>query len=304
MFKCGFVGVVGKPNAGKSTLVNKLVGYKVSITTPKPQTTRFNVKGIITDDTSQIIFVDTPGIHREKTKLNKYMMNSVSQATQDVDLIVYMIDATKHRLDEISEEILKNIVGLKKKVILCINKIDKVKKDEVFRVIGIYDEYIKKLNSNFCEVIPISVFKNTNLDVLVECIKKYLPEGDMIYAADEITDATEKEIVEEIVREKALNNLNEEIPHGINVQVESFKERKNREDEDIYDIDVNIICEKDSHKPIIIGKDGGMLKKIASQARYDIEKQLDTKVNLKMWVKVRPDWQENDNFLANINKSE
>jgi GTP-binding protein Era len=198
---------------------------------------------------------------------------------------------------------IKDIVEQKRKVILCINKTDKVKKEEVFKIISVYDEYIKKLNSNFCEVIPISVFKGTNLDILIECIKKYLPEGEMIYDEDEITDSTEREIVEEIIREKALNNLSEEIPHGINVQVESFKERTNKEGLQIYDIDVNIICEKDSHKPIIIGKDGSMLKKIASDARRDIENSLDTKINLKIWVKVRPDWQENDNFLKNINKN-
>lgn len=300
MFKSGYVAIVGKPNAGKSTLINNLVGYKVAITTPKPQTTRFNIKGILTSDKSQIIFIDTPGVHLPKHKLGQYMMQGVSNAINDVDVIVYLVDATKFRIDVANERIIKDIAGLNKKIILCINKIDKVKKENILGIIKMYSDYITEIGGTFADIIPISVYKNDGLDVLIQSIEKYLEEGDLIYPEDELTDITEREIVEETIREKLLNNLDEEVPHGVNVQVESFKERKTKEDLSIYDIDVDIICEKMSHKGIVIGKNGEMLKKIGSQSRIEIEKMLETKVNLKLWVKVREDWQENDNFLKNI----
>jgi len=300
MFKTGFITVVGKPNAGKSTLVNKLVGFKVAITTPKPQTTRFNIKGIITDKDSQMIFIDTPGVHIPKDKMGEYMMKNVESAIESVDVVIYLVDAAKPTIDKANETIMKNIAGTKTNVILCINKIDKIEKGKILKIISVYNEYFKSVGGEFKEIIPISVYKNDGLDILKECIKKYIPEGEMIYSEDEITDITEKEIVEETIREKALNNLQEEVPHGIKVEVEKFKKRKNREKQSVYDIDVNIICEKESHKGIIIGKDGAMLKKIGSQARIDIEEMLGDKVNLKIWVKVRPNWQDNDNYLQNI----
>lgn len=303
MFKSGFVGIVGKPNVGKSTLVNKLVGYKVAITAPKPQTTRFNIKGIITTETSQVIFVDTPGIHTPKDKLGKYMMENVTNAYKDVDCIVYMVDATKPRLDDISKEYINQIFLANNKVILCINKVEEVKKEFVFETMKIYTDYALSIDKKFADVIPISVYKGTNLDELKNSIENLLPNGDMLYSADDITDMTEREIVEEIIREKALRNLNEEVPHGVNVEVISFKERNKKDGTLIYDIEVNIICEKESHKPIILGKEGRMLKKIMSDARHDIEENLDTKVNLKTWVKVREKWQDNDNFLKNIKRT-
>ena len=300
MFKVGYITIVGKPNAGKSTFINKVVGYKVAITTPKPQTTRFNIKGIITTDTSQMILIDTPGVHIPKDKLGEYMMKNVTSAINSVDCIIYMVDATTPKIDKASENIIKNIVSSNKNIILCINKIDKIEKSKILKIISTYTSYINSIGGNFCEVVPVSVYKNDGIDILLKCIEKYLPEGEMIYSEDDITDITEREIVEELIREKALNNLEEEVPHGIKVEVEKFKKRKNRDKQAVYDIDVNIICKKDSHKKIIIGKDGLMLKKIGSEARKDIENMLDDKVNLKLWVKVRKDWQDNDNYLGNI----
>ncbi|MCX8074984.1 MAG: GTPase Era [Clostridia bacterium] len=303
MYKSGFVAIVGKPNAGKSTLINKLVGYKVAITTPKPQTTRYNIKGILTTSSSQIIFIDTPGVHMPKHKLGEYMMKGVSNAINEVDVIIYLVDATKYRIDGANEKIINDLVALNKKIILCVNKIDKVKKDELLTVINTYNEYIVGLGRSFAEIIPVSVYKDDGLDILVKNVEKYLPEGDQIYLDDEITDISEKEIVEETIREKLLNNLDEEVPHGINVQVESFKEVQeiiNKEIVNKYDIQVNIICEKASHKGIIIGKSGEMLKKVRLQSKKEIEKMLETKVSLELWVKVRPDWQKKDIYLNNI----
>lgn len=300
MFKMGYITVVGKPNAGKSTLVNKLVGFKVAITTPKPQTTRFNIKGIITSETSQMVFIDTPGVHKPENKLGSYMMEGVEKSINSVDVIIYLVDATKPKIDSVTEKIIKNIIQSKKKVILAINKIDKIDKSKILGIISSYNEYITSISGKFDEIIPISIYKNDGLEELIKNIEKYLPEGEPVYSEDDITDITEREIIEEIIREKALNNLDEEVPHGIKVEVENFKKRKNREKQSVYDIDVNIICEKDSHKGIVIGKDGSMLKQIGSQARKEIENMLDDKVNLKLWVKVREKWQQNEIYLKNI----
>lgn len=300
MFKTGYISVVGKPNAGKSTLVNKLVGFKVAITTPKPQTTRFNIKGIITTKTSQMIFTDTPGVHKPKNKLGEYMMKGVENSINSVDVIIYLVDASKPKIDIASENIMKEIVDTKTKVILAINKIDKIEKSKILNIISLYDEYMKSIGGSFAEIVPISIYKEDDLDILISSIEKYLPEGEKIYSDDDITDISEREIIEEIIREKALNNLEEEVPHGIIVEVEKFKKRKNIEKKSVYDIDVNIICEKKTHKAIIIGKDGTMLKKIGTQARKEIENMLDDKVNLKLWVKVRENWQDNDLYLNNL----
>lgn len=302
MFKSGYVAIIGKPNAGKSTLINKLVGYKVAITTPKPQTTRFDIKGIVTSKTSQIVFIDTPGVHLPKYKLGEYMQKGITNAINSVDVIVYMVDATKYRIDTANEKIINDVAKINKKVILCINKIDKVKKENLLEIIDTYDKYIKSIGSEFCEVIPICAYKNEGLDTLINSLEKYLPEGEIIYPEDEFTDITQRQIVEETIREKLLNNLDEEIPHGINVIVSSFKEKepKNDEDKGNYDIDVDIICQKDSHKAIIIGKGGMMLKNISKQARKELEEMFDKKINLKLWVKVRKDWQKNESFLQNI----
>lgn len=300
MFKTGYITVVGKPNAGKSTLVNKLVGFKVAITTPKPQTTRFNIRGIITTKTSQMIFTDTPGVHLPKTKMGEYMMEGVENSIKAVDVVIYLVDASKPKIDLASEKIMKEIVDSKIITILAINKVDKVQKEKILRIIDEYNKYYQSIGGRFDEIIPISVYKQDGIDILLQNIEKYLPEGEMIYSEDDITDITERELVEEIIREKALNNLEEEVPHGIKVEVEKFKKRKNQNKQSVYDIEVNIICEKMSHKGIIIGRDGAMLKKIGTQARIDIENMLEDKVNLKLWVKVRENWQENDIYLGNI----
>lgn len=300
MFKTGYISVVGKPNAGKSTLVNKLVGFKVAITTPKPQTTRFNIKGIITSKTSQMIFTDTPGVHIPKNKLGEYMMKGVDEAIKCVDVIIYIVDAAKPKIDVASEKIMQNIVDTKSKVILAINKIDKIEKGKILNIINEYNRYMNSINGSFDEIIPISIYKEDGLDILVQNIEKYLPEGEPIFSEDDITNITERELVEEIIREKALNNLEEEVPHGIKVEVEKFKKRRNSKKESVYDIEVNIICARNSHKGIIIGKDGLMLKKIGTLARKEIENMLEDKVNLKLWVKVRPNWQENEMYLKDI----
>ncbi len=300
MFKTGYITIIGKPNAGKSTLTNKLVGFKVAITTPKPQTTRFNIKGIITNENSQMIFTDTPGIHTPKTKLGKYMMDGVKNATESVDVILYLVDASRPKIDTASEKMMNDLAITKTPIILVINKIDKIEKTRILEVIKLYNDYFTSIGGTFKEIIPISVYKEDGLKELIENIEKYLPEGEKIYSDDDITDMTERELVEEIIREKALNNLEEEVPHGIKVEVEKFKKRKNQKKEAVYDIEVNIICSKSSHKGIIIGKDGSMLKKIGTQSRIEIENMLEDKVNLKLWVKVRDDWQDNDLYLNNI----
>lgn len=300
MFKSGYVTIVGKPNAGKSTLINKLVGFKVAITTPKPQTTRFNIKGIVTSDKSQIVFIDTPGIHTPKNRLGKYMMQGVKNAISSVDVIIYLVDGSKPKIDLASENIMKDIAGINTNVILAINKIDKLKKPRILEIIKMYNEFYTNIGGTFNEIIPISIYKDDGIKELILNIEKYLKEGVPIYGEDDITDITERELIEEIIREKALNNLEEEIPHGIKVEVEKFKKRKNSMKVPIYDIDVNIICSKNSHKGIIIGKDGIMLKKIGTEARKDIENMLEDKVNLKLWVKFRKDWQEDEKYLKDI----
>jgi GTP-binding protein Era len=300
MFKSGYVGVVGKPNAGKSTLINKLVGYKVAITTPKPQTTRYNIKGIVTSETSQIVFVDTPGVHTPKHKLGEYMMKGVTNAVNDTNVIVYLVDCTHTKIDEAAEKVIQNIVKLNKKTILCINKIDKIKKEDLFKIIEMYNNYVHKLNFEFVDIVPISVYKNDGLDVLVKVIENNLDESELLYNDEEFTDMTEREIVEESIREKILNNLDEEVPHGITVEVDTFKEITNINGDLVYCIVADIICNKDTYKPIVIGKGGSMLRHITNVSKIDIEKTLGTKINLKLWVKVRENWTENENFLKNV----
>lgn len=300
MFKTGYISIVGKPNAGKSTLTNKLVGFKVAITTPKPQTTRFNVKGIITNENSQMILIDTPGVHMPQHKLGEYMMKNVTSSISLVDVIIYLVDASKPKIDEASKNIIEMIVKENKKVILCINKIDKIEKSKILSIISEYDKYIKNIGGKFDEIIPISVYKEDGIETLISCIENLLPVSEPIYDEDEITDITERELVEEIIREKCLNFLNEEVPHGIKVEVEKFKEHQNEDATYNYDIDVNIICEKESHKPIIIGKEGSMLKRIKKESKKEIKNILEGNISLNIWVKVRPNWQEKEIYLNNI----
>ena len=298
--KSGFVAIVGKPNAGKSSMVNKLVGFDVAIITPKPQTTRFNIKGIRTTDSSQIIFIDTPGVHSPKNKLGEYMMKGVGLAVDNVDTIIYLVDGSKPVLDEANKKIMEQIVATNKKVLLVINKVDKIKKENILRIIEEYNKYIQEVGGKFEDIIPISVYNNDGLDTLVECIENTLPEGDYIFDQDEVTDITERELVEEYIRSKALKYLDEEIPHGLVIQVEKMKDRVTENGNTVYDIEANIICKKDTHKGIIIGKNGEMLKRIGSAARRECELMLDARVNLKLWVKVRKDWDDNDSYLSSF----
>ena len=300
MFKSGFVAVLGKPSSGKSSLVNKLVGFDVAIVNAKPQTTRFNIRGIRTSDSSQIIFIDTPGVHNPKNKLGEYMMKGVNIAREGVDLVIYLIDAKKPVLDEANKKIINDIILSKQKVILAINKVDIIKKENILRIIDEYIKYIRENGGNFDCIIPISVYKEEGLAVLIFEIEKILPEGELIFEEDDVTDIPEKDIISEIIRGKALSYLDEEVPHGINVTVEKMKNHETENKNIVYDIETEIICKKDSHKPIIIGKNGEMLKRITASAKKDIQKLLDARVNLKIWVKVRQNWENSEVFLKNI----
>ena len=295
-FKSGFVTLIGRPNVGKSTLMNQLIGQKIAITSKKPQTTRNRIQTVYTDtDRGQIVFLDTPGIHKAKNKLGEYMVTVAERTLQDVDVIVWLVEPSTFigaGEQHIAEQLRKSNLP----VILVINKTDTVKEE----VLLFIDAYRKLLD--FAEIIPASALHGDNTDTIIDMIFKYLPYGPMFYDEDTVTDQPERQIVAEIIREKALHALDEEIPHGIAVTIESMKQRKNG----ITDIEATIICERDSHKGIIIGKGGAMLKKIGSNARFEIEKLLEGKVNLRLWVKVRKGWRDSDiqmkNFGYNINE--
>ena len=291
-FKSGFVTLVGRTNVGKSTLLNSLAKEKVAITANKVQTTRTAIKAILNDDKYQIIVTDTPGIHRPKTKLGETMVDTAFTMFSEVDVILFLIEATSDEIGRGDRRILDKIIESKKPCILVINKIDLVQKDKLLNLITLYSkEY------DFKAVVPISASKDDGTQIIVDELVKLLPAGPKYYADDEYTDQTMRQIAEEIIREKALKLLDDEVPHGIYVEVESFKDRVTSKGQDIYDIDATIYCLRESHKGIIIGKGGNLLKRIASYARQDLEKMLDTKVNLKVWVKVKEDWLEKDNIV-------
>lgn len=291
-FKSGFVSLVGRTNVGKSTLLNALVKEKVAITANKVQTTRTAIKAILNDDNYQIIITDTPGIHKPRTKLGETMINTAFTMFSEVDVIMFLIEATSNEIGRGDRRILDKIKESNKPCILIINKIDLVRKDKLLKLIDIYkNEY------NFEAVILISAIKEDGIQEIIDELVKILPEGPKYYADDEYTDQTIRQMAEEIIREKALKFLNDEVPHGIYVEIEKFKERKTTKKEPIYDIDAIIYCLRESHKGIIIGKGGNLLKKIATYSRKDIEEMLDTKVNLKVWVKVKEDWQEKENIV-------
>lgn len=294
-FKSGFVSIIGRTNAGKSTLLNMIIGENIAITTSRPQTTRTAIKGIINRDNSQIIFIDTPGIHKPKSRFNKSMISTAYNSINDADVILLVVDAVYEKISEENMKILEKLKNKKYKVILVINKIDVVKKEKILKIIKMYNDEYK-----FDAVVPISAKNNNNIDVLLNEIEKLLPEGEPYYDKYEYTDQTERQLVEEIVREKCLKLLDEEIPHGIYVNVEKMKLRKTKEGKDIYDIDITIYCIRKSHKGIIIGKKGEMLKRIASYSRQKIEAVLGIKVNMNIWVKVSEDWKNNINFIKNI----
>ena len=295
-FKSGFVSMMGRTNVGKSSIMNALVNEKVAAIANKPQTTRNAIRAIVNRPNSQIIFIDTPGIHKPKSKLGNTMVETAFGVANDVDVILFVIDATSTSIGKGDRIILDKIKESKKKTILIINKIDLVKREDIAKLIELYkDEY------NFEAVIPVSVVKQTNLDAILDEIEKHLKVGPAYYDIEEYTDQTMRQLVEETIREKALRLLNDEVPHGIYVETEKMKERTTKTGEPIYDVEATIYCLKKSHKGIIIGKDGNMLKRIASYARTDLEKMLDIKINLKVWVKVKEDWLNNDTLVKNYN---
>ena len=290
-FKSGFVTLIGRPNVGKSTLMNQIIGQKIAITSNKPQTTRNRIQTVYTREDGQIVFLDTPGIHKAKNKLGEYMVNVAEQTLKEVDVILWLVEPTDY-IGAGERHIAEQLEKVKTPVILAINKVDTIKKEEILKFI---DNYRKLYD--FAEIVPVSALKGTNKDDLIDTIFKYLPYGPMFYDEDTVTDQPMRQIVAELVREKALKCLSEEIPHGIAVYIDQMKERKSG---DIIDIDATIVCERDSHKGIIIGKQGAMLKKIGSAARFEIEKMMEIKVNLKLWVKVRKEWRDNDTQLKNF----
>lgn len=291
-FKSGFVSMMGRTNVGKSSIMNSLVKEKVAAIANKPQTTRNAIRAIVNRDNLQIVFIDTPGIHKPKSKLGNVMVETAFGVVPDVDVVLFVIEATSDSIGKGDRIILDKIKEAHKKTILIINKIDLVKKENIAKLIDLYkDEY------NFEAIIPVSVEKNINMDAIIDEISKHLKVGPAYYDIEEYTDQTLRQLVEEIIREKALRLLNDEVPHGIYVETEKMKERKSKSGEPIYDVDATIYCLRNSHKGIIIGKDGNMLKKIASYARIDLEKMLDVKINLKVWVKVKEDWLNNDSLV-------
>lgn len=287
--KSGFAALIGRPNVGKSTLMNCIIGQKIAITSNKPQTTRNRIQTVYTSDEGQIVFVDTPGIHKAKNKLGDYMVNIAERSLKEVDVVLWLVEPTNY-IGAGERHIIEQLKSIKTPVILVINKIDTVKREEL---LGYIDTYRKEMD--FAEIVPVSALKKDNTEELLRCIMQYLPYGPAFYDEDTITDQPMRQIVAELIREKALRSLSEEIPHGIAVTIESMKYRKH-----IVDIEATIICERDSHKGIIIGKGGAMLKKIGSLARTEIEDLVEQQVNLQLWVKVKKDWRDSDFLIKNF----
>ena len=288
--KSGFVTLIGRPNVGKSTLMNHLIGQKIAITSDKPQTTRNRIQTVYTDDRGQIIFVDTPGIHKAKNKLGEYMVNVAEHTLKDVDVILWLVEPSTF-IGAGERHIAEQLNKVKTPIILVINKIDTVKnQDEILTFMAAYKDVC-----DFAEIVPLSALKEKNTDLLTELIFRYLPYGPQFYDEDTVTDQPMRQIAAELIREKALRLLNDEIPHGIAVTIEGMKERP----DGIMDIDASIVCERDSHKGIIIGKGGNMLKRIGTEARKDIEHMMDIQVNLKLWVKVRKEWRDSELYMKN-----
>ena len=287
--KSGFVTLIGRPNVGKSTLMNHLIGQKIAISSDKPQTTRNRIQTVYTDERGQIIFLDTPGIHKAKNKLGEYMVSVAEHTLKEVDVILWLVEPSTF-IGAGERHIAEQLNKVKTPVMLVINKIDTVKKDEILTFIAAYKDIC-----NFAEIIPVSALKEINIDDVKDCIFKYLPEGPQFYDEDTVTDQPMRQIAAELIREKALRMLDDEIPHGIAVVIDQMKERPNG----LIDIDATIVCERESHKGIIIGKNGGKLKKIGTSARTEIQNLMDTQVNLKLWVKVRKEWRDSDLYMKN-----
>ena len=290
-YKSGFVALIGRPNVGKSTLMNHLIGQKIAITSKKPQTTRNRIQTVYTSPEGQVVFLDTPGIHKAKNKLGEYMVQVAERTLKEVDVILWLVEPTTF-VGAGERRIAQQLQELHLPVILIINKVDTVEKGEILQAIDVYRRLYE-----FDEIIPISALRNRNTGDIMNCIFKYLPYGPQYYDEDTVTDQPVRQIAAEIIREKSLHALDAEIPHGIAVAIDRMKHRGSG---NLIDIDATIICEKDSHKGIIIGKQGAMLKKIGSNARYELEKMLDSKVNLKLWVKVKRDWRDSDFLIKNF----
>ena len=291
-FKSGVVTLVGRPNVGKSTLMNRIIGQKIAITSNKPQTTRNRIQTVYHDDRGQIVFLDTPGIHKAKNKLGEFMVNAAESTFKEVDLVLWLVEATTY-IGQGERHIAQELKKSSAPVILVMNKIDKVRKDELLECMNAYKDIL-----DFAEMVPVSAQNGENVDDLIETMFSYLEEGPQFYDEDTITDQPVRQIVAELIREKALRLLQDEIPHGIAVSIDSMKERPGKNL--FYDIDATIVCERDSHKGIIIGKQGAMLKRIGTAARKEIEDFLEAKVNLKLWVKVKKDWRDSDFLLKNF----
>ena len=292
-FKSGFVTIIGRPNVGKSTLMNQIIGQKIAITSNKPQTTRSRIQTVYTDkNRGQIVFLDTPGIHKAKNRLGRYMVNAAEHTLRDVDVILWLAEPASF-IGAGERHIAELLKKTSLPVILVINKIDTLKKkEELLRFMDNYRQVYE-----FDEIVPASALKGDNVSDVIDMIFKYLPYGPMFYDEDTVTDQPERQIVAEIIREKALHALDEEVPHGIAVTIERMKQRR---DKNLPDIEAAIVCERDAHKGILIGKGGVMLKKIGSNARFEIEKMLERQVNLRLWVKVRKNWRDNDLMLKNF----
>ena len=288
-YKSGFVTLIGRPNVGKSTLMNYLIGQKIAITSNKPQPTRNRIQTVLTTEEGQFVFVDTPGIHKAKNKLGENMVNIAERTLNEVDVVMWLVEPTTF-IGAGEQHIASQLKKVQTPVILVINKIDSVKPEEVLASIAAYKDLY-----DFAEIVPVSARNGNNTDELLKVIMKYLPYGPQFYDEDTITDQPERQIVAEIIREKALHSLNEEIPHGIAVAIDQMKMRNK-----VMHIDATIICERDSHKGIIIGTQGNMLKKIGSTARFEIERMLECKVNLKLWVKVKKDWRDSEFLMKNF----
>jgi GTP-binding protein Era len=295
VFKSGFVTLIGRPNVGKSTLMNRMIGQKIAITSNKPQTTRNRIQTVYHDERGQIVFLDTPGIHKAKNKLGEFMVNAAERTFQEVDIVLWLVEATTF-IGKGERHIVEQLKKSQAVVILVMNKIDTVQKNEVLECIAAYKDIL-----DFAEIIPVSARTGEGVDDLIQTMFDYLQEGPQFYDEDTVTDQPERQIVAELIREKALRLLSDEIPHGIAVSIDRMKKRP---DKNLYDIDATIVCEKTSHKGIIIGKQGSMLKKIGTDARIEIEDFLQAKANLKLWVKIKKDWRDSDFLLKNFGYKE
>lgn len=291
MFKSGFVSIVGRPNVGKSTLMNNVVGEKIAIMSDKPQTTRNTIQAVYTDEKCQIVFLDTPGIHKPKNKLGEFMVKSATDAFKNVDLVLFVVDDSK-KIGPGDRKIIEDLKGIKTPVVLVLNKIDKLEESELFELMNLYSK-----EDVFKEIVPISALKGRNVNELLKVIEKYLEEGPKYFPDYMITDQPERVLVSELIREKVLHYLDDEVPHGVAVEIEKMKSRK---DKDIVDISAVIYCERDSHKGIIIGKNGRKLKGIGKSAREDMEFLLGSKINLQLWVKVKENWRNLQNYISDF----